>query len=97
MSEAIPEPDTAAGSVGPLAGAPEGVQEAWAEYKSNGSSRARDSLILHYSPLVKYVAGRVAVGLPANIEQAVRTGGFIGSAGDGLGRRCFRGPAELAP
>ena len=27
-------------------------------------------LILNYSPLVKYVAGRVAVGLPANIEQA---------------------------
>jgi RNA polymerase sigma factor for flagellar operon FliA len=27
-------------------------------------------LILHYSPLVKYVAGRVAVGLPQNVEQA---------------------------
>ncbi len=64
MSRATPEPDS------PLAGAPEGVQEAWAEYKSNGSARARDALILHYSPLVKYVAGRVAVGLPANIEQA---------------------------
>src|SRR5262249_54381962 len=31
---------------------------------------ARDQLIVHYSPLVKYVAGRVAVGLPHNIEQA---------------------------
>jgi RNA polymerase sigma factor for flagellar operon FliA len=27
-------------------------------------------LIVHYSPLVKYVAGRVAVGLPQNVEQA---------------------------
>ena len=27
-------------------------------------------LILHYAPLVKYVAGRVSVGLPPNIEQA---------------------------
>src|SRR5439155_22392132 len=26
--------------------------------------------IVHYSPLVKYVAGRVSVGLPQNIEQA---------------------------
>ena len=55
-----PPPDDAADS----------VQEAWDEYKSTGSSRARDTLILNYSPLVKYVAGRVAVGLPANIEQA---------------------------
>ncbi len=42
----------------------------WAEYKSTTSRDARDRLILHYSPLVKYVAGRVSVGLPQNIEQA---------------------------
>ncbi|HYP24390.1 MAG TPA: RNA polymerase sigma factor WhiG [Actinomycetota bacterium] len=70
MSEAIPEPEATTRAPGPLSSAPEGVQEAWAEYKSTGSGKARDSLILHYSPLVKYVAGRVAVGLPANIEQA---------------------------
>jgi hypothetical protein len=29
-----------------------------------------ERLILHYAPLVKYVAGRVSVGLPPNIEQA---------------------------
>lgn len=46
------------------------VVEAWDEYKDSGASGARDRLILHYSPLVKYVAGRVAVGLPANIDQA---------------------------
>ena len=27
-------------------------------------------MILHYSPLVKYVAGRVGVGLPSNIDQS---------------------------
>ena len=32
--------------------------------------RSRDRLIVHYSPLVKYVAGRVAVGLPPNVEQS---------------------------
>lgn len=46
------------------------VGEAWREYKETGSSAARDSLILHFSPLVKYVAGRVAVGLPPNVDQA---------------------------
>ncbi|HEX2293970.1 MAG TPA: RNA polymerase sigma factor WhiG [Actinomycetota bacterium] len=70
MSEAIPGHEGGGQAAGPLASAPEGVQEAWAEYKSSGSGAARDALILHYSPLVKYVAGRVAVGLPANIEQA---------------------------
>jgi RNA polymerase sigma factor for flagellar operon FliA len=46
------------------------VLQAWDEYKSTGSTSARDSLILNFSPLVKYVAGRVAGGLPANVEQA---------------------------
>jgi RNA polymerase sigma factor for flagellar operon FliA len=46
------------------------VTQAWDRYKADGAIEARDRLILHYSPLVKYVAGRVAVGLPANIEQS---------------------------
>jgi RNA polymerase sigma factor for flagellar operon FliA len=46
------------------------IGKLWAEYKTTGSREARDRLIVHYSPLVKYVAGRVSVGLPQNIEQA---------------------------
>jgi len=46
------------------------VERLWAEHKATGTTEARDRLILHYSPLVKYVAGRVAVGLPQNVEQA---------------------------
>jgi len=42
----------------------------WSDYKSTGGREARDRLILHYSPLVKYVAGRVSVGLPQSIEQS---------------------------
>jgi len=42
----------------------------WQEFKSTKESHLRERLILHYSPLVKYVAGRVGVGLPPNIEQA---------------------------
>src|SRR4051794_23265018 len=42
----------------------------WKEFKETADPQLRERLILHYSPLVKYVAGRVGVGLPPNIEQA---------------------------
>ena len=42
----------------------------WRDFKETGEQSLRERLILHYSPLVKYVAGRVGVGLPPNIEQA---------------------------
>lgn len=46
------------------------LEELWRAYKETGDQRLREQLILHYSPLVKYVAGRVGVGLPSNVEQA---------------------------
>ncbi len=46
------------------------LRELWVEYKRTAAPELRERLILHYSPLVKYVAGRVGVGLPANIDQA---------------------------
>lgn len=39
-------------------------------YTKAPSRELRDQLIVHYSPLVKYVASRVAAGLPQNVEQA---------------------------
>ena len=42
----------------------------WSEFKDAGATSARERLILHYAPLVKYVASRVATGLPSSIEQA---------------------------
>ncbi len=42
----------------------------WHRYKRDRDIEARERLILQYSPLVKYVAGRVSVGLPATIEHA---------------------------
>ena len=46
------------------------LDELWSAFKSTGERVLRDQLILHYSPLVKYVAGRVAVGLPQRVEAA---------------------------
>jgi RNA polymerase sigma factor for flagellar operon FliA len=46
------------------------IAQLWRDYKESADPRLRERLILHYSPLVKYVAGRVGVGLPPNIEQA---------------------------
>lgn len=46
------------------------IDRLWADYKRTGERDLRDQLIVHYSPLVKYVAGRVASGLPQNVDQA---------------------------
>ncbi|MEL7210316.1 MAG: sigma factor, partial [Actinomycetota bacterium] len=46
------------------------VAELWDRYQADNDRGLRDQLIVQYSPLVKYVAGRVGVGLPQNVEQA---------------------------
>ncbi|HEX2178500.1 MAG TPA: FliA/WhiG family RNA polymerase sigma factor [Actinomycetota bacterium] len=78
LREDLEEPDGQAGSarepadLGPIG-------ELWAEYKSTGSPRARDELIVHYAPLVKYVAARVAIGLPNNVDQEdLASSGIVG-------------------
>ena len=46
------------------------MADLWARFKATGDARLREQLILHYSPLVKYVAGRVSVGLVGSMEHA---------------------------
>lgn len=46
------------------------LAKAWASYKQNGDEQARESLILNYSPLVKYVAGRISANLPPTVDGA---------------------------
>jgi RNA polymerase sigma factor for flagellar operon FliA len=46
------------------------VDRLWSEYKRSGDRAVRDQLIVRYSPLVKFVAGRVSAGLPQSIEQS---------------------------
>ena len=42
----------------------------WGAYKVTGAQEFRDQLILRYSPLVKFVASRMASGMPRNVELA---------------------------
>jgi RNA polymerase sigma factor for flagellar operon FliA len=76
MPQHIPGPERATAAAAPAPGGavrsaePAPLDALWRRYKATGDARLREQLILHYSPLVKYVAGRVSVGLPANVEQA---------------------------
>ncbi len=40
----------------------------WRRYKELKDPAARDELIVEYAPVVRYVAGRLAMGLPPHIE-----------------------------
>lgn len=40
----------------------------WAAYKERDDGHAREQLIVEYIHLVKYVAGRVSLGLPAHVD-----------------------------
>ena len=42
------------------------LKDLWRRYKTDGSDKAREQLVVAYSPLVKYVAGRMSSGLPAH-------------------------------
>jgi len=63
-----PAADTATVTVPPHVDDELGRQ--WGAFKGDGEIEAREKLILHYAPLVKYVASRVATGLPSSVEQA---------------------------
>src|SRR6187397_3415304 len=46
------------------------LRDLWRRYKADASDRAREQLVVAYSPLVKYVAGRMSSGLPSHVEEA---------------------------
>lgn len=46
----------------------ENENQLWKHYKKTKDPKTRETFILEYAPLVKYVAGRVAVSTPPNIE-----------------------------
>jgi RNA polymerase sigma factor FliA len=46
------------------------IRDLWRRYRATDDQRARERLVIAYSPLVKYVAGRMASGLPTYVEEA---------------------------
>ncbi len=46
------------------------LRELWRRYKDEGDSGARERLVVAYSPMVKFVAGRLGAGLPSHVEDA---------------------------
>ena len=43
-------------------------EELWGLYRHGRDPKIREAFIKQYAPLVKYVAGKVAVGMPHNVE-----------------------------
>lgn len=46
------------------------LEAVWARFKDAETQDDRDELIVYYAPLVKYVAGRIAAGLPQTVDQS---------------------------
>jgi len=46
------------------------LRELWRRYKGSGDDTARERLVIAYSPLVKFVAGRTGARLPSHVEQS---------------------------
>ncbi len=44
------------------------VAQAWQDYRANGDPEVRQQLLDHYLPLVRNVAGRLAMGFPKTVE-----------------------------
>jgi len=45
------------------------LRQLWMSYKNDGDERARERLVVAYSPLVKFIAGRMASGLPSHVDE----------------------------
>ncbi|MCL2410900.1 MAG: RNA polymerase sigma factor WhiG [Treponema sp.] len=43
-------------------------EELWQQYRKTRDPALREAFIKQYAPLVKYVAGKVSVGMPSNVE-----------------------------
>jgi RNA polymerase sigma factor FliA len=46
------------------------LRDLWRRYKEEDDRAARERLVVAYSPLVKFVAGRLGAGLPSHVEDA---------------------------
>lgn len=63
-----------------------GVEELWERYKGRGDPAAREELAVRYLPLVKFVAGRVRMTLPAFVDEEDLVGYGVLGLLDALGK-----------
>jgi RNA polymerase sigma factor for flagellar operon FliA len=86
MTELTPERDGGCGQAAHPARWPSARHEEaeasvaplWRKFRQARAQPLRDRLVLHYAPLVKYVAGRLGAGMPAHVDVAdlVQSGVF---------------------
>lgn len=60
--ELVPDPSPA--------GRPSAVDQLWSDYLAGPTRPLRDRIVVHYAPLVRAVAHRVAAGLPSYVDHA---------------------------
>lgn len=53
-------------------------EDEWREYKKTNNPKIREKLILKYAPLVKYIAGKIAIGTPTIEYDDLVNYGIIG-------------------
>ena len=63
-------PSTSANAVPEHPAQRQSLREVWDDYKSTGSSRARDLLVLEYAPYAKQVSERLGRRVPPNVERS---------------------------
>ena len=56
------------------------IETAWDAFHASQEATARDWLVVHYASLVKFVAGRLAAGLPKSVD----TGDLVSAGVFGL-------------
>lgn len=84
-----PVPEAAAGSgerlirsAGPFRGDDEEIRMLWRRFRATRDPLTRERLVLSYSPLVKYVVGRMMSNLPSHLESSDLTSyGLMGLLG----------------
>ncbi len=53
------------------------LDDLWTEFRTNGSKTAKDKILVEYAGLVKFIAGRMAMNLPASVEVADLSGAGV--------------------
>ena len=72
MNKPIHEPDASPGGLDFAVRSAEEVETAiaalWHEWSATHNIDIRNQLVVHYAPLVRFIASRMAIGLPAHID-----------------------------